>query len=294
MYYRQKILLGLIEAFGGSIKRTDCQKLLFMFCQYANKNHYDFHPHKYGAYSSVASQDKITLTQKGLLKDTSDFQIGRRQSFLDGLTQTDRAILTNKMIPMYKGLGGKALLRQVYVNYPAFTCRSEILTDTLNPSEIAHVRRAWNTDRTSCLFTIGYEGLTIDAYLNKLISNNIELVVDVRNNPQSMKFDFKKIKFRHHIENVSIKYCHIPELGIPSDKRQNLKSEAAYQQLFNEYEEKIIAKQPEAIHRLLTLFSQSKRIALTCFESEYRHCHRHKLADYLRSTPKFEAPLVHL
>jgi len=265
-----------------------------MFCQYANKNHYDFYPHKYGAYSSVASQDKITLTQKGLLKDTSDFQIECGQSFLDDLVPKDRAVLTKKMIPLYKGLRGKSLLRQVYVNYPAFTCRSEILTDTLKPSEMAHARRAWNTDRSSGLFTIGYEGLTIDAYLNKLINNNIEVVVDVRSNPQSMKYDFKKTKFRYHIETAGIKYYHIPELGIPSDKRQNLKSESEYERLFKEYGEKIIAKQPEAIKRLLNLLSQFKRIALTCFESEYRHCHRHKLAEYLGCTPKFEAPVVHL
>ncbi len=294
MYYRQKILLGLIEAFGGSLQRTDCQKLLFMFCQHSKKNHYDFYPHKYGAYSAVAAQDKITLTQKGFLKDTSDFQVECGQSFLDILTPNDRLVLTKKMLPMYEGLRGKALLRQAYLNYPAFTCRSEILTDTLKPSELAHVRRAWNTDQSSCLFTIGYEGLTIDAYLHKLISNNIEMVIDVRSNPQSMKFDFKKTKFRHHIESVGIKYCHMPELGIPSDKRQNLNSEAEYQQLFREYAEEILAKQQEVIQRLLTLFSQSKRIALTCFEAEYRHCHRYKLADHLRGTPRFEAPVVHL
>ena len=294
MYYRQKILLGLIEAFGGSLPRTDCQKLLFMFCQHANKNYYDFYPHKYGAYSSVAAHDKITLAQKGFLKDTSDFQIEGGQSFLDGLAPNDRYVLTNKMIPMYKGLRGKVLLRQIYVNYPAFTCRSEILTDTLKPSELAHVRRVWNTDQSFCLFTIGYEGLTIDAYLHKLISNNIATVADVRSNPQSMKFDFKKAKFRQHIENTGIKYCHIPELGIPSNKRQNLKSEAEYQQLFKEYEEEIIVKQPEAIQRLLNLFYQSKRIALTCFESEHRRCHRYKLANHLRGTPQFKAPVIHL
>jgi hypothetical protein len=45
MFYRRKILLALLEAFGGSLKRTDCQKLLFLFCQRRGKNYYDFFPY---------------------------------------------------------------------------------------------------------------------------------------------------------------------------------------------------------------------------------------------------------
>ena len=29
MYYRRKVLLALLEVFGGSLKNTDCEKLLF-------------------------------------------------------------------------------------------------------------------------------------------------------------------------------------------------------------------------------------------------------------------------
>jgi uncharacterized protein (DUF488 family) len=38
MYYRRKILLALIEVFGGSLKSTDCEKLLFNYCQQTGKN----------------------------------------------------------------------------------------------------------------------------------------------------------------------------------------------------------------------------------------------------------------
>ncbi len=49
MYCRRKILLALIEVFGGSLQNTDCEKLLFNFCQQTGKNHYDFFPYKYAA-----------------------------------------------------------------------------------------------------------------------------------------------------------------------------------------------------------------------------------------------------
>ena len=62
MYYRRKVLLALIETFDGALKKTDCQKLLFLFCQYTCKNHYDFSPHKFGSFSYLVYQDKQRLT----------------------------------------------------------------------------------------------------------------------------------------------------------------------------------------------------------------------------------------
>lgn len=63
---------------------------------------------------------------------------------------------------------------------------------------------SWNTDTKPAVFSIGYEGLTIDSFLNKLIANNITLVVDVRNNPQSMKYGFSKKSFKKYIENAGM------------------------------------------------------------------------------------------
>src|SRR3989304_7086803 len=54
MYYRRKILLALIEVFGGSLQSTDCEKLLFNFCQKTGKNHYYFFPYKYGPFSFLS------------------------------------------------------------------------------------------------------------------------------------------------------------------------------------------------------------------------------------------------
>ena len=47
----------------------------------------------------------------------------------------------------------------------------------------------------------------------------IGLLCDVRKNPLSRKFGFSKKKLKHITETVGIKYVHIPELGIESDKR---------------------------------------------------------------------------
>ena len=62
------------------------------------------------------------------------------------------------------------------------------------------------------LFTIGYEGISIDAYINKLLSNHIKTLVDVRKNAYSNKFGFSKKEFKYCLEKAGVKYIHIPEL----------------------------------------------------------------------------------
>src|SRR5689334_19191458 len=86
-----------------------------------------------------------------------------------------------------------------------------------------------------CFFTIGYEGISIDAFLNIHIRNNVRELVDVRRNTISMKYGFSKKRFAQYIALAGMQYFHLPELGIPSDLRQDLTSVSAYQRLFEYY-----------------------------------------------------------
>lgn len=47
MYYRRKIMLAMLELFGGTLDSTDCEKLLFLFCHRTRKKYYDFSPYPY-------------------------------------------------------------------------------------------------------------------------------------------------------------------------------------------------------------------------------------------------------
>jgi uncharacterized protein (DUF488 family) len=293
MYYRRKVLLALIEAFGGTLKRTDCQKLLFLFCKYANHNHYDFFPYKYGSFSFLAYQDKQRLTDLNFLQKGDDFELCRNQSFLAELKIHDQTTL-KKMTSNINELRGKKLIRKVYLEYPRYACHSTILSDILIPEEIDRIRLEWNIDQTPCLFTIGYEGLTIDAYLHRLILNNVKALIDVRKNPISMKYGFSKTKLRHYIESAGLKYIHIPELGIPSEMRSNLKCPSDHRRLFQYYLSEILPKQSNALSKLKNLHSVYARTALTCYEADYYSCHRHKITEYLEDNASFGVKIVHL
>jgi len=293
MYYRRKVLLALIEAFGGTLKRTECQKLLFLYCRYAGHNHYDFFPYKYGSFSFLAFQDKQRLTELNFLEQSDDFKVRKNQSFFTQLKSKDQTVL-RKMTSNFGDLRGTKLIRKVYVEYPAYACRSTILSDILTPEEIDRIRPEWNSDQTPCLFTIGYEGRTIDAYLNRLIQNNVKALIDVRKNPISMKYGFSKTKLQHYLENAGLKYIHIPELGIPSEMRTNLDNPSDYEELFQYYQSEMLPKQSDALDKLKTLHSKYARIALTCYEADYNSCHRHKIVEYLHSDCSFTTNVFHL
>ncbi len=291
MYYRRKILLALIEAFDGNLKKTDCEKLLFNFCKMAGKNYYDFFPHRFGPFSFVSYYDKRRLTDLGLLKPTQDFQLNKKHSYLGEIELSDRKALIELKA---SGLRGKRLVQKTYRENPQFTVRSEILDILFDKEEIKQLQFAWNTDPSPFVFTIGYEGESIDSFLYKLISNNIMAVVDVRNNPQSMKYGFSKKSFSDFVEKAGVKYIHIPELGIPSAMRKGLGETLTHKKLFDKYETNLLPKQKDAKTYLLNLISKYPRIALVCFESDHHFCHRHTLVEHLKKEKTLSKSVIHL
>ncbi len=145
-----------------------------------------------------------------------------------------------------------------------------------------------------CLFTIGYEGLTIDRFIEKLLANDVRLLIDVRNNPISRKAGFSKTSFREHLQEAGIPYQHLPELGVPSALRKNLGSEDSYQSLFRYYEREILPANIGSIEKIKSAAMQYNRAALTCFEADPTMCHRHRITEYLSKDPTFIGKIVHL
>jgi uncharacterized protein (DUF488 family) len=301
MYDRRKILLALIEVFGGSLPSTDCEKLLFAFCQQTGKNHYDFFPYKFGPFSFLSYYDKRRMIDLGLLKTADDFQLNIKRSYLSELTPADKTALL-KFKAQIGDLRGDKLVKKIYREFPQYTSRSKIAGRHFTADEINQLQFAWNTDTKPAVFSIGYEGLTIDSFLHKLIANNITVVVDVRNNPQSMKYGFSKKSFKQYIESAGMRYIHAPELGIPSAMRKGLgESEAppflggvSHKALFKAYENKLLPKQEAEIKQLIDLTEQNERIALVCFEADHNFCHRQTLIEHLQKNKSLKRAVIHL
>ncbi|WP_375693804.1 DUF488 family protein [Bartonella sp. AP32XZML] len=149
-------------------------------------------------------------------------------------------------------------------------------------------------DEEFCFFTIGYEGKSLENYLSCLIENNIKTLCDVRKNPISRKHGFSKRQLEEAVSNIDIEYMHMPELGIASEKRRNLKTQKDYDRLFEDYQNTTLKNNSCAINKLYKMFLNKKRVAITCFEANVCMCHRGQLALALTQLPDWKYEIKHI
>src|SRR5687768_7504563 len=71
-------------------------------------------------------------------------------------------------------------------------------------------------------WSLGYQGHTIESFLQALDEAGIECVADVRENPVSRKAGFSKGWLARTLEAAGMRYVHLPELGAPKALRQGL------------------------------------------------------------------------
>jgi uncharacterized protein (DUF488 family) len=136
------------------------------------------------------------------------------------------------------------------------------------------------------LFSIGYEGSSIENYMNRLIKNNIKTVIDVRKNPISMKPGFSKNQMKNILKKLSINYIHLPEFGIPTTLRNDYltKEKKDYAALFEVYQKEILGNLNESKSQLKNLV-EGQRVALTCFEKDPEFCHRKFVSEAIEDVP---------
>ena len=258
MFYRRKIILGLIELLGGEVEKLRLQKLLFLYSQKKPHAEYDFIPYKYGCYSYSAKADVNTMVRKGYLSETeSKYSKEDNSNYYRKLKPADARLL-QEVVSDYGQMSRNALIKHTYLNFPFYAINSTIANDVLPGHLYDRVEKAIPKDKETTLFTIGYEGISLEKYLQKLVKNNVKLLVDVRKNPLSMKFGFSKTLLKKYCNSLSIEYFHMPEVGINSDKRQQLESQADYDTLFAEYRKTTLSETKNAQQEILKFLVQYK------------------------------------
>lgn len=294
MFYRRKIILALLEIFENELDKIRLQKLLFLFCQRQTKAEYEFIPYKYGCFSYSANADLTAMVGKGMLSEEGSNIIREdKTSYLKSLKADDQIFLRQIQV-QYGKMSANALMKHTYTNYPYWAIHSVKAREILNSKELAQVEEQKPTNGETVLYTIGYEGNSLENYLNRLIQNNVKVLVDVRNNPLSMKFGFSKNQLQRYCEYLGIKYMHFPEVGIRSEFRQELNSQVDYDRLFASYRTNNLTHTRDTQIKILKLLEEHGRIALTCFEAEPCQCHRSHLADAIKALPDFNYEVKHI
>jgi len=236
---------------------------------------YDFLPYNYGAFSFTLARELQILENYGYI--TGDEKsvwirpdmLGEVRKII-GRAPTELCAAVVKVLSAYGAMTQQMLLKTVYVAHPSFTYRSK-LKDLIPPS-------AKEPDPASLgVYTMGYQGRSVDGFFQSILQNGIKNIIDVRANPVSRKYGFAKSTLSLISKKLHVGYQHIPQLGISSDARKGLGTVVTYKALLDDYESRIL---PERIgaRRMAIQAALSMPSVLVCMEEDPCNCHRGRLA----------------
>jgi hypothetical protein len=195
LFDRQKRLLALLDALGGDVGGLDFQKLLFLYCREVETTPtYEFVPYRYGGFSFTSYADKRRLMERGLLADEERAwkltPAGRTRAKVDGRVRLGM----DRFAQSHAHLRGDALVAEAYRRHPFYAIRSEMAVRLLAGDKLAlmAIEAARPAATRPGLCTIGYEGSTLENYLNRLLCDGVTVLCDVRRNPLSRKYGFSK------------------------------------------------------------------------------------------------------
>src|SRR6266550_3880661 len=133
------------------------------------------------------------------------------------------------------------------------------------------------------LWTIGHSTLSIEEFLNKLRSFEIQLLADVRSYPGSRRYPhFNREKLSGSLAAADIRYEHFPELGGRRRARPDSLNMTWRNESFRGYADYMETNEfREGIDRLVEI-ATTLRTAIMCSEAVWWRCHRSLVSDYLK------------
>jgi uncharacterized protein (DUF488 family) len=123
------------------------------------------------------------------------------------------------------------------------------------------------------IFTIGYEGASMDAFIAALRKAGVALVLDIRAAPVSRKKGFSKTPLAQHLAEAGIGYRHLRGLGTPKQGREAARAgdHDTFERIFTTHLE-----EPDALLDLSEALglAEAQAICLLCLERDPEQCHR--------------------
>jgi uncharacterized protein (DUF488 family) len=137
------------------------------------------------------------------------------------------------------------------------------------------------------LFTIGYEGKTLDEFLDELTAAGVELLIDVRAVAASRRPGFSKTALSGALAEKGIAYLHLRPLGTPAAGR-----EAARKGRIGEmrliYADQLETPEAELAMEQLLDAAAGRKSVLLCYEADAAGCHRSMLAERMIERTPFD------
>lgn len=284
MLTREKIVLKLLSCFPEPLDKISLVKFVFLLRHQtmfkAMHSFYDFVPYKFGPFSFTLYRDLERLRDKNLvvLKDTAVAlsQLGKSllPQHTESLSSAASAAIA-EVVSEFKDYDTNTLMKHVYRSHPWFTVNSVDISSRL-------MSRTQLDQSNRLIYTVGYEGKSIDAFMNDLLKEDIRVLIDVRANALSRKYGFSKVRLSSICQNLEIEYLHKRCLGISSKERHHLGNRQSYRILFERYGKRINTDDRDSV-RLVSEVMEKTPSAMMCFEKDNQSCHRTSLANAVSS-----------
>lgn len=142
------------------------------------------------------------------------------------------------------------------------------------------------------VFTIGYEGTSLERVLSALTEARVELVADVRAVTSSRRPGFSKNQLAANLAEAGIGYLHLRGLGTPSEGRAAARSgdDHRLREIYTAHLGTIAAESD--LRELAAIVASGKRTCLLCYEADPERCHRTMVTEAL--APIVPLKIVHL
>lgn len=275
MLSRRKLLLSLFAQSEIPITIERANLLLALLVEGEAKPSFSFIPTTAGPYSIDMLHDLRAFEKAGevTLKEGSiHFQEERVDPVSYALDEEMQEVLTESLA-RYGSSSDRALLDAILQQRPYYGIRTE-RTDAAIEAARKRIKAAQRG-----LYTLGYEGLSIDEFINHLITANIEEVVDVREFAFSRRSEFAKTNLEEALGVAKITYIGMPEVGIPTKARKEILEHKSKEELLAYYEEEILPTTAFSAAHVAALVAQYN-IALICHEEDPGQCHRSRFSAF--------------
>ena len=137
------------------------------------------------------------------------------------------------------------------------------------------------------LFTIGYEGKTVEEFLGELQAAGVELLIDVRAVAASRRPGFSKTALSNALGERGIDYLHLRALGTPAAGRQAARA-GRTAEMRAIYADQLETPEAELAKVKALGEAGERKAALLCYEKEAPVCHRAMLAERMLAQAEFE------
>ena len=128
------------------------------------------------------------------------------------------------------------------------------------------------------IHTIGYEGASLNDFIQTLKRSKVSCLIDVRERAQSRRKGFSKSALATALDSEGIRYLHFRELGDPKAGREAARN-ADYPAFKRIYSKVITASKGQAALRAIVDAAKKQSVCLMCYERDPVTCHRKIITD---------------